>query len=594
MDIVRGEEGRPAVRVEYYGESRPVLLEEVVAMTMVELKERIEKVVGHPMTDVVLTVPQCFGDSQRRALRDAATIAGLNVVRLLNETTTAAITYSHRCEHNDREHVLVVDVGGGSVNVAVVEVTASPVNVKSTAGSCCLGAEEFDRTLTDYCLDELAQNNGIDVGKLGVRSRKRLQRQLKSQCVEARQTLYSSSTARIKLDINGAEVQLDVSREVFDAFNEANFDRIRALIKAAIHDAPTDGRFFNAVYLIGGGSRVIALEKAITSLLPGTRLVKTFYRDEAVIKGAAVFASHFGSDGAGFKVIDVLGRSVLLDANQLQEIFAPNASEYSNGAAHQIGTFVIGELPGQKLTKGQVHCTFRIDENGLLNMSATQEAAHSQVPFSKASFRVQLAGSTRRFLCQSIAICESDGTMVPIIEASRYDIPLPVTDGKVFLQRDGSPSEMQFLLYEGNSLYVKRCTFLGTLSVALPNVGHGTPMVELTASVDRSFLLTASATCIPPAQVERLIVVPHQWSLPYSVTSMLAQELASKRAASEAKNALHLYCYELGVKIEEKELDSSGFDIRSQFLQFSQFFLQRPTWKAAAETTDALNVTKAS
>ncbi|KAH7712526.1 heat shock protein 70 [Aphelenchoides avenae] len=330
MDIVRGEEGRPAVRVEYYGESRPVLLEEVVAMTMVELKERIEKVVGHPMTDVVLTVPQCFGDSQRRALRDAATIAGLNVVRLLNETTTAAITYSHRCEHNDREHVLVVDVGGGSVNVAVVEVTASPVNVKSTAGSCCLGAEEFDRTLTDYCLDELAQNNGIDVGKLGVRSRKRLQRQLKSQCVEARQTLYSSSTARIKLDINGAEVQLDVSREVFDAFNEANFDRIRALIKAAIHDAPTDGRFFNAVYLIGGGSRVIALEKAITSLLPGTRLVKTFYRDEAVIKGAAVFASHFGSDGAGFKVIDVLGRSVLLDANQLQEIFAPNVRFLAN------------------------------------------------------------------------------------------------------------------------------------------------------------------------------------------------------------------------------------------------------------------------
>lgn len=82
-------------------------------------------------------------------------------------------------------------------------------------------------------------------------------------------------------------------------------------------------------------------------------------------------------------------------------------------------------------------------------------------------------------------------------------------------------------------------------------------MVELTASVDRSFLLTASATCIPPAQVERLIVVPHQWSLPYSVTSMLAQELASKRAASEAKNALHLYCYELGVKIEEKEVGSS-------------------------------------
>lgn len=119
---------------------------------------------------------------------------------------------------------------------------------------------------------------------------------------------------------------MDVSREAFDAFNEANFDRIRALIKAAIDDAPTDGALINAVYLIGGGSRVIALEKAITSLLPGTRLVKTFYRDEAVIKGAAVFASHFGSDGAGFKLSEILGRSVLLETNKLQEIFAHDAT----------------------------------------------------------------------------------------------------------------------------------------------------------------------------------------------------------------------------------------------------------------------------
>lgn len=119
-------------------------------------------------------------------------------------------------------------------------------------------------------------------------------------------------------------------------------------------------------------------------------------------------------------------------------------SEYTNGSSHPIGTFVIGDVPGQKLTKGKVNCSFRIDENGLLSMSATQEASDSQMTFSKASFRVQLPSTTRRFLYQSIAICETDGTMVPIIDASRYDIALPVTDRKAFLQRDGSQREMQF------------------------------------------------------------------------------------------------------------------------------------------------------
>lgn len=163
---------------------------------MVNLKEKVEHRIGGIVNEVVLAVPSCFDDAQRRALWDAAAIAGLSVIRLLNDTTAVAITFSRRCEDPQQSTVAIVDIGGGSTSISVVEVSADHVKVLASAGSATLGAEDLDRQLLMYILAELHQNYKIDFKALPEATRRRLRRSLKTQCTDVRQQLYSSTTSR--------------------------------------------------------------------------------------------------------------------------------------------------------------------------------------------------------------------------------------------------------------------------------------------------------------------------------------------------------------------------------------------------------------
>ncbi|KAH7711983.1 heat shock protein 70 [Aphelenchoides avenae] len=574
VDIVPGAQGRPAVKVDYYGEKRELLLEQVAAMIMVSLKEKVEQLTGGTMHEVVLTVPPCFDDAQRRALYDAASIAGLSVARLLNDTTAAAITYSRRCEDFGRSVVVIVDVGGGSTSVAVAEVSAGRVKVLSSAGSATLGVEDMDRQLRENILTELQENYKIDFNSLPEAMRRRLRRHLKTQCADVQQQLYSSTTSRLNLEINGKDVRFDICRDVFDILNEGNYDRIMAIVREALQDSHRTAASVDVVYVVGGGSRVFTLEKRISELFFGKRLVKNFHRDEAVVKGAALFASKMRATGSteSFFVEEGLGRSLSVQSSEKddrQQVadrgrrlpLVASVTVHRNGGITTVKVYE-GNIGGERQTSSfhivgpastevPLQAEFRVDENGLVSMTAArQQVVDSMKPFSKASFKTKLPGKNG-ILSEAIGYADEWRHMFVLIEPSSGKIHEPLKANKTLETTLDGQTEVEIQVYRGNGIWVKPGNLVGTLTVPVPEAPRGVSKADLTLSIDRDLVMTAFAVAQPCAKVIELNVVGHPWKIQQKTLEGMKKDREEKQRSSKAKEALEQYCHELGGIIEE-------------------------------------------
>merc|ERR1712047_53798 len=283
------QNGLPRLRVEYQSEEKTFTPEEISSMVLVKMKETAEGYLGTPVTEAVVTVPAYFNDNQRQATKDAGMIAGLNVLRIINEPTAAAIAYGLDKKKGQGEcNVLIFDLGGGTFDVSILSIEDGIFEVKSTAGDTHLGGEDFDNRMVDHFVNEFKRKHKKDL-----MGNKRALRRLRTACERAKRTLSASAQASIEIDslFEGIDFYTSITRARFEELCSDLFKGTLDPVEKALRDAKLDKSSIHDIVLVGGSTRIPKVQKLLQDFFNGKELNKSINPDEAVAYGAAVQAA---------------------------------------------------------------------------------------------------------------------------------------------------------------------------------------------------------------------------------------------------------------------------------------------------------------
>ncbi|KAH7886308.1 heat shock cognate 70 [Phlebopus sp. FC_14] len=280
--------GKPYVQVDYRGETRKFSPEEISSMILLKLKETAETYVGHPVTAAVVTCPATFSYSQRQATRDAGTIAGLRVLRLIDEPTTAALAYGLGKPISSERNVVIFDLGGGSLDVSLLTIEQDIFEVKATAGDTHLGGEDFDNRLITHFAQEFKRKTSKDLT-----SCPRALRRLHDACERVKRILSSTTQAFIEVDslFDGIDFNSSVTRAHFEDLCQDLFCKILLPVGEVLRDSRIRKSDVHEIVMIGGSTRIPRIEKLVSDFFDGMRLNKSVNPDEAVANGAAIQAA---------------------------------------------------------------------------------------------------------------------------------------------------------------------------------------------------------------------------------------------------------------------------------------------------------------
>ncbi len=286
---------KPKIQVEFKGEQKRFSPEEISSMVLVKMKEVAEAYLGKKITDAVVTVPAYFNDSQRQATKDAGAIAGLNVLRIINEPTAAAIAYGldKKMEKQGEHNVLIFDLGGGTFDVSILTIEGGIFEVKSTAGDTHLGGEDFDIRLVKHFVDEFKRKTKKDISQSN-----RAVRRLRTACERAKRTLSTSAQANIEIDslYEGQDFYTSITRARFEELCSDLFRGTLEPVEKALRDAKLDKSKIDEIVLVGGSTRIPKIQKLLQDFFNGKELNKSINPDEAVAYGAAVQAAILTGD----------------------------------------------------------------------------------------------------------------------------------------------------------------------------------------------------------------------------------------------------------------------------------------------------------
>jgi len=401
--VAKGPRGD--VRINVPQTSKDYAPQEISAMVLQKLKADAEAYLGEPVSQAVITVPAYFNDSQRQATKDAGKIAGLEVLRIINEPTAAALAYG--LDKKKDETILVFDLGGGTFDVSVLEVGDGVVEVKATNGDTHLGGDDYDAAVVDWIVDEFRKDQGIDLSK----DRQALQR-LKEAAEKAKMELSSVSETEINLpfitaDASGPKhLAMKLSRAKFEQLTSRLTERLRNPVTQAIKDAGLKPSDIQEVVLVGGSTRMPVVQELVRKMI-GKEPNKSVNPDEVVAVGAAIQAGVLGGDVKGVVLLDVTPLSLgvetlggvmtkLIDRNttiptQKSEIFSTAADGQTAVDIHilqgeremagdnmTLGRFRLEGIPPAPRGIPQVEVTFDIDANGILNVSARDKATNKE------------------------------------------------------------------------------------------------------------------------------------------------------------------------------------------------------------------------
>ena len=302
--------GKPKLQVEYKGETKTLAPEEVSSMVLGKMKETAEAYLGQKVADAVITVPAYFNDSQRQATKDAGVIAGLNILRIINEPTAAALAYGLDKNVKGDKNILIFDLGGGTFDVSILTISeGSLFEVKATAGDTHLGGEDFDSRVVQHLCQEFQRKYKKDISK-----NSRALRRLRTACERAKRTLSSSAEASVEIDslYDGVDFYTRITRARFEELCADLFRQTLQPVEQALRDAKMDKRQIHEVVLVGGSTRIPRIQKMLQEFMGSKDLNKSIHPDEAVAYGAAVQAAVLSGDQS-----DVIRDVLLVDVAPL-------------------------------------------------------------------------------------------------------------------------------------------------------------------------------------------------------------------------------------------------------------------------------------